>query len=218
MHRTYPTSSFSFLFIREPTVALVREVMSTKEVSLLSPPQSKLRAIAQFVQVRQRVDAVSQSAKKSDAQNISKRVCQYPIFGLGDWANVDKKSILKRGEAILAAKDPTRNRLFIKNDPYRVLNIEGHKLTLDVWEIHNFVSLNRIIIARTQLVAKAASKIPRGDQNDDKVDSENQLASDNEDVNRPPYYTVKTYVADRHQNHVSRCMVWWYDLVTEEDT
>lgn len=111
-----------------------------------------------------------------------------------------------KGRTDAVTQDSSRRLVLRKDEPIRVLQLRNHTVTVDVYDIHNVVSIDRITLAKTAEEAMQAT----GVESYDHVQLEGGNTGDG--------YVVKRNVRHRDDHKESKYLLRRYDNRPADDT
>lgn len=119
------------------------------DVNQANPTQAKLKLMGSFRPLRKKADEAANAARESYAKHFSTHVRQHSVFCIGDLVYIDSPSAFKATEGIIPDNDPSRKLRLIEGSPYTAITVRDHTLTVHVYEIHNVVSIDKVV--RTEM-------------------------------------------------------------------
>lgn len=99
--------------------------------------------------MRERAHKAASTARKSYARHCNRRVRQQLIFSRGDVVYIDSLPVVKVRKVAMPEKDSSRKIQPKKDGQYPDIKASDHTLKVDINEIHNVMSIERVSLTKT---------------------------------------------------------------------
>lgn len=155
--------------------------------------------------LKRKVDSASEYARESYERYFNMKERHLPVFRVGDQVNIDKAPNVRKERADTATQDRSGKVVPKKDGPFKVPQMRNHMVAVDIKGRHNFVSIDRVCLAKLN---EEAMPDTIGERQEVILKKEENIQNE---------YMVNLIVLHRERNDGTKNLVGWYGYSKTND-